>query len=249
MEPESAGRHDEKFLENCMICGSELTYQTHSIDIACNYCGKTFAASVFCPNGHYVCDECHGASYYDFLEKRVTEIKSRNPMEIAEMLLQGPSLPSLGAEHHPIVVVSLLTAVKNYGEVSLSDGFKRSISDDDIREGIRRMKQIPACTCAYHGACGAGLGVGACVSILLDATCAKDIERTLSMRATNAALNAIANCGGPGCCKQSVRTAVLTGVEILKELFQIKLPISHTRCFHIKDTTHGCKGIYCQYSR
>jgi len=224
-------------------------YQTHSKDITCNYCGKTFEASVFCPEGHYVCDACHGAGFYDFLDKTVLTTTSKNPMEIAETLLQGPFLPSLGAEHHAIVVASLLVAIKNYGEVKLSDGNKRTIIDDDIHEGIRRMKQIPACTCAYHGACGAGLGVGALFSILYAATCAKDTERTLSMRASNAALAAIANTGGPGCCKQSVRTAILTGVELLKEICYVRLPISYTRCFHMRATTHGCKGIYCQFSR
>ena len=169
-------------------------------------------------------------------------------MEIAEILLQGPFLPSLGGEHHPIVVVALLAALKNYGEIILPDGSKRTTIDNDILEGIRRMKQIPSCTCAYHGACGAGLGVGATISILFDANCAKDIVRTLSMRASNAALTAIANCGGPGCCKQSVRTAILVGVEILKEFCRIKLPISHTKCFHMGDTSHG-KGTYCQFSR
>lgn len=232
-----------------MVCGSKLTYQTHSIDVTCNYCGKSVAASVFCPNGHYVCDDCHGAGYYDFLENTVFTAASKNPMEIAESLLQGPFLPSLGAEHHAIVAAALLTATKNYGPITLPDGSQRNVNEGDIREGIRRMKQIPACTCAYHGACGAGLGVGAFISILFDATCAKDIERTVSMRATNAALAAIANCGGPGCCKQSVRTAILVGAEILKELCRVKLPISLAKCFHMRETTHGCKGSYCQFSR
>lgn len=232
-----------------MVCGCKLIYQTLSKEITCNYCGKTFMASVFCPEGHYVCDACHGASYYDFLEKTVLTTTSKNPMEITETLLQGPFLPSLGAEHHAIVTVALLASLKNYGEITLLNGSKRTVTDDDIREGIRRMKQIPACTCAYHGACGAGLGVGASISILYDATCAKDTERTISMRATNAALASITNTGGPGCCKQSVRTAIVTGVELLKEFCHVKLPISHVRCFHMRDTTHGCKGINCQFSR
>lgn len=231
-----------------MVCGSELLYQTHSKDIVCNHCKKTFTASVFCPNGHYVCNECHGAGYYEFLKKTALTVSTKNPMEITETLLQGPFLPSLGPEHHAIVAAALLAATKNFGEVTLPGGLKRTITDDDIREGIRRMKQIPACTCAYHGACGAGLGVGAYVSILFDATCAKDIERTQAMRATNAALVAIANCGGPGCCKQSARTAILVGVEVLKELCRIRLPINRSRCFHMNDTTHGCKGVYCEFS-
>lgn len=231
-----------------MVCGGKLVYQTHAKEIGCNYCGKVFAASVFCPAGHYVCEDCHGAGFIDFAEKTALSTASSNPMEIAEGMLRSPLLPSLGAEHHAIVAASLLAAAKNYGEITLPDGSRRTITAEDIGEGIRRMRLIPACTCANHGACGAGLGVGAFISILLDATCAKDVERTLAMRASNAALAAITNCGGPGCCKQSVRMAVLAGVAALKELCRVKLPVSHSRCFHMRDTTHGCKGVYCQFS-
>jgi len=231
------------------MCGTALNYQTHAVDMACHYCGKNFPASVFCPNGHYVCEDCHGKGYYSFLEQIVATTTSKNPMEIAELLLKGKFLPSLGGEHHAIVAAALLTAVKNYGEIPLGFGTARIVTAQDISEGIRRMKQIPSCTCANHGACGAGLGVGAFFSILYNATCAQDTERTLAMRASNAALVAIANTGGPGCCKQSVRTAILAGVELLKEFCHVTLPISYTRCFHMRDTTHGCKGIYCQFSR
>ncbi len=232
-----------------MICGAKLVYRTHAAEIACSYCRRTFAASVLCPAGHYVCEDCHGAGFHDFLEKTVLAADGTDPMAIAETLLRGPFLPSLGAEHHAIVVAALLAAVRNHGPVPLPGGAARAVTDADILEGIRRMRQIPACTCANHGACGAGLGAGAFISILLDATCAKDVERTLSMRAANASLAAIADCGGPGCCKQSVRTAVLSGAEILKELCRVRLPLSHARCFHIKDTTHGCKGVTCRFSR
>lgn len=232
-----------------MVCGTALTYQTHAEDKRCDYCGKIFSAAVFCPKGHYVCEECHGVGYYRFLEKTVFSTTSKNPMEIAEVLLKGELLPSLGGEHHAIVIATLLAAIKNYGEIQLRGSILRTVTHQDIQEGIRRMQQIPSCTCAYHGACGAGLGVGAFFSILYKATCAKDVERTLAMRASNATLAAIANNGGPGCCKQSVRTAILVGVELLKEFCHVRLPLSHTRCFHMADTTHGCKGSYCQFSR
>lgn len=241
--------HEERHAENCMVCGAPLTYQTLAVDKRCDYCGEIFPATVFCPNGHYVCEECHGAGYYSFLEKTVYSTTSKNPMEIAELLLKGELLPSLGGEHHAIVTTALLAAVKNYGQIVLQGKVVQTVTEQDILEGIRRMKQIPSCTCAYHGACGAGLGVGAFFSILYRATCAQDTERTLTMRASNAALSAIANNGGPGCCKQSVRTAILVGVELLKEFCHVRLPISHARCFHMQDTTHGCKGSYCQFSR
>ncbi|WP_346352935.1 DUF5714 domain-containing protein [Azotosporobacter soli] len=239
----------ETHLQNCMVCGGQLLYQSHAEEKTCNYCGALSATSVFCPDGHYVCEACHGAGYYAFLQQYALNTSSRDPMSIAEALLQSPALPSLGGEHHPLVAAALLGALKNHGEFLLPDGTRRCITDADILEGMRRMKQIPSCSCAYHGACGAGLAVGTTFSLLLGATCANDMERTLAMRATNAALAAIADCGGPACCKQSVRTAILSGVGLLKELFRIHLPLSRSRCFHQKDTSHGCKGMACRFSR
>lgn len=231
-----------------MICGEKLCYETLPRPLACHYCGKSEPAVVYCSAGHYVCEDCHGAGYDEFLAYSVSQATTLDSMALAETLLQGPTLPSLGSEHHAIVPASLLTVLRNKGEIHLLNGSRRVVSSEDVTEGIRRAKQLPSCICASHGACGAGLGVGITISILLDSTCAKDVERTMAMRASNAALSAIANCGGPGCCKQSVRTALLVGIELLKELGNIRLPVSRRPCFHIQDTSHGCKGAYCQFS-
>lgn len=231
-----------------MVCGQKLIYATAARPMTCHYCGQVGNALVYCPDSHFVCDACHGADYYDYLTQTALSTTVTDPLTIAEVLLQGPYLPSLGAEHHAIVPAALLAAVRNYGPLSLPYGDTRSITDADFLEAIRRMRQIPACICASHGACGAGLGVGAFFSIVFGATCAKDVERTIAMRASNIALAAIADCGGPGCCKQSVRTAILASASYLKELCHIALPLSHSLCFHRRDTTHGCKGAACRFS-
>jgi hypothetical protein len=68
------------------------------------------------------------------------------------------------------------------------------------------------------------------------------------MRASNAALTAIANTGDPDCCKQSVRTVIEIGVELLKEHFDVKLPIQIVReCKFPAKNSYGCKGVRCSY--
>lgn len=235
-------------MSNCMLCGAKLIYGTKPENRRCVYCGGDKPASIYCENGHFVCEECHGADMQDAVEDLLLQTRSKNPLEIAEQLISHPSMPFLGREHHPVVAGALLAALKNYGAIQVRGKFK-VINDEDIREGIRRMWQIPSCSCAFQGACGAGLGVGTAFSVIYESTCARDVERTRQMRAANAALEAIANNGGPGCCKQSVRTALEVAVELLKEHFEVRLPLKRLQdCRFPPQNSHGCKGTRCRYA-
>lgn len=235
-------------MSNCMLCGAKLIYRTSPENKICVYCGEGKPASIYCENGHFVCEECHGADMQDTIESFLLLTKSKDPLEIAEQLISHPGMPFLGREHHPVVTGALLAALKNFGLFQVR-GRSKLITDEDIKEGIRRMWQIPSCSCAFQGACGAGLGVGAAFSVIYGATCARDVERTLQMRAANAALEAIANNGGPGCCKQSVRTALEVAVELLKENFDVVLPLKSLKgCRFPTQNSHGCKGSRCRYA-
>lgn len=238
---------EERETENCMVCGDELVYKSQPDKKECIYCGTEKAASVYCLNDHFVCDECHNQEINSFIEEAALNAKTKDPLEFAERMMAHPNMPFLGGAHHLVVTSALLVALRNFGPITVQ-GIEKQVTAEDIEEGIRRMKKIPSCSCADYGSCGAGPGIGAVFSILYQATCAKDRERTLTMRATNASLTAIANTGGPGCCKQSVRTAVETGIELLKEQFEIKLPVSRIRnCNFSQRHPHGCKGERCVY--
>ena len=238
---------EERELANCMICGGELTYQSQREEKECIYCGEEKSASVYCGQGHFVCDSCHNQEINTVIKNSAFKSKAEDPLEFAERMMAHPNMPFLGGAHHLVVTAALLVALRNNGPIEVWDE-KKQVTTEDIEEGIRRMKKIPSCSCADYGSCGAGPGVGAVFSILYQATCAKDRERTLTMRSTNASLTAITNTGGPGCCKQSVRTAIETGVELLKEQFGVKLPLSRIRsCNFSTQHPHGCKDNYCVY--
>jgi hypothetical protein len=201
-----------------MVCGEDLIYKFQPEVKECIYCGEEKPASVYCPAGHFVCDDCHNQEINDFIKEAALKSAEENPLDFAEKMMTHPNMSFLGSAHHLVVAAALLVALKNHGQFEVQSETKQ-VTNEDIKEGIRRMKEIPSCSCADYGSCGAGPAVGAVFSILYEATCAKDRERTLAMRATNASLAAITNTGGPGCCKQSVRTALETGVEFLKEQF------------------------------
>ncbi len=234
---------------SCLICGEPLVYSLYAAPAVCRICGIPQESPIACSQGHYVCDVCHGREYYDFLAGFVLAQTSQDPLAIAENMLQEESLPECGAEHHAIPAAALLAALRNYGGFQLpGGGAMRTIGPEDIREGIRRTRQIVPCACAYFGACGAALAIGSVFSIIFQANCMGDEDRSHALRASHAAMGCIANAGGASCCKQSVRSSVLVGCQLLKEMLHVYLPLSRSKCF-FQLRNENCKGAACSFWR
>jgi hypothetical protein len=89
------------------------------------------------------------------------------------------------------------------------------------------------------------VSAGALVSILTGASYLKDQERSLALRATAGALQAIAEAGGPRCCKQSVYLSLETAFAFLRRELGLDLPLT----IHCEFSGHseGCKKKRCQY--
>lgn len=232
----------------CQVCGESLQYMAYGSAVVCRVCGSRDVSNIACAAGHYVCATCHGQEYYAFVAGHALAMTSQDPMAIGESLLREAALPAIGSEYHAIPATALLAALRNYGEVELPGGERRVVGEEDLREGIRRARQLPACACAYLGTCGAGMAAGIVFSILLQAHCETDVERSLVMRATGCSLAAIAN-GGSACCKQSVRLSILTGSQLLKENFRVYLPISRSKCSFATTDGSACKGARCSFWR
>lgn len=243
------GQRDQSSGGVCLICGEMLEYSLYANPVVCRICGIQQESPIACRQGHYVCADCHGQEYYDFLAGFALTQTSQDPLAIAENMLNEETLPEIGAEHHAIPAAALLAALRNYGEFKLPGGDEvRLIGPEDIREGIRRTRQIAPCACAYFGACGAALAVGSVFSIIFQANCMRDEERSQALRASHAALGCIANAGGASCCKQSVRSSVLVGWQLLKETLHVYLPLSRTKClFQMRN--ENCKGAACSFWR
>ncbi len=185
----------------CVICGSSLTYSANAEEHTCDVCGETFSSNIKCVHGHYVCDHCHNGDVLDHMEELLTKSTEKNPIRLAEMVFDMPTMKMHGPEHHSMVPAVLETAHQNI--LGIRDVGK-------IQEAIKRGKDIKGGSCGFHGNCGACVGTGIAESIYLGATPKSKDERGRAMQATGKALLAVSELGGPLCCKRDSITSIRT---------------------------------------
>lgn len=220
-----------------------MEYFDSGKQLTCSRCGKSDFANISCPNGHYICDECHGKDVFDTIRELVINSKSSNPFEIAEILMgYHDRVPMLGCENAWIAAGALMAALKNRGTIR--------ISNEQIDEALNRTrKQAIGGYCGLTGVCGIAPAIGACFSVILGAACPKDQETAATMRVVGKIVNAIADQTGPCCCKNFVRTALTEAVPLAKEHLNVnlQLPAEKIICTHVDRHPHGCREEKCSY--
>jgi uncharacterized protein len=199
-----AGEDEKTIQSGCVICGSPLIYAGEVEEHHCALCGKTFASNIKCIHGHFVCDDCHRGDVLDHMNDLLVRSTEKNPIRLAEMVFDLPTMKMHGPEHHSMVPAVLETAHQN--TIGIRDAGK-------IREAIRRGKDIKGGSCGYHGNCGACVGTGIAESIYLGATPKSKEERGRAMLATSRALMAVSDFGGPLCCKRDSITSIMTYMD------------------------------------
>jgi hypothetical protein len=219
----------------CSICGSELK-QVDTL-ARCTFCGHMTQARFICPEGHYICDDCQLADWPQVVERVCEGSHEADPSEIVNLIMKHPMSVMHSPEHHIIVTPAILSALRNTGVRPLSSG--------RLASAIERTKGIPIGSCGIRGECGAAICVGTLVSILTGATFMKNQERSLALQASAEALLAIAQAGGPRCCKQSVYLALESASGFLKRELDITLPVQPHCDFASRN--EECKKERCKY--
>lgn len=227
-----------------MVCGSALEYLQQAERRVCAFCEKEEEGHITCPQGHFVCDSCHGADARKMIEKTAFSTEDADPLAIAELMISQPGLPMLGCEHAFIAAGALMAALKNspYG--------KGKIANDHIQEAFdRTAKQAVGGYCGLTGVCGIAPAVGSCFSLFLGARCGTDNEQRITMDAVIRVSQAISNLTGPSCCKAYVRAALAESVALLSERLGIVLPVKENTivCRHSDKHPHGCREEKCPY--
>jgi len=236
--------NEKKNTENCMVCGADLKYLRLAESLTCTYCGKTVQGSIACPQGHYICEDCHAGDLKSVITGRALKTQSEDPVAIAELMMARPDLPMLGCEHAYIAAGALMAALKNspYG--------RGKITDADIREVFdRTAMQAVSGFCGLTGVCGISPAIGACFSLFFGARCGSDAEQKITMDAVIRVSQSIAGLTGPSCCKAYVRAALSEAVTIFAERFGIMLPVEKTSivCTDSARHPHGCREEQCPY--
>lgn len=183
------GEHEQ----GCRVCGAELVYLPGPAEMACYRCGRTLRTRARCENGHFVCDQCHGGDYQQFLRSFSAQCELTDPIEVFRELRQNYPFPVHGPEHHALVPVAFLTAYRN-----LTD----EITQEAVEEGLRLGAALPGGTCAFWGGCAAALGMGIAYSLILDATPLKAPERNVCQDLVAEILQRIAGLGAARCCQR-----------------------------------------------
>lgn len=202
---------------------------------------RTEIGNVCCPEGHYVCESCHGEGLFEAILSLSLSSQSADPLAIAEEIIRTTPLPMLGCEHAWIAAGALLAAIRNHGVIK--------VTDNQIAEALNRTrKQAVAAYCGLTGVCGVAPAIGASFSVILGATCPKDWETATVMRVVSRVIEAIANQTGPCCCKNFVRTALTLSCQLAKEYLRIDLPFSQKIvCRDSHRHPHGCRKTKCRY--
>jgi len=234
---------EERKMENCQICGSELNYFSNGEELTCVICGTKEKGNICCPKGHYVCDTCHDKPVFDMIKDYGLNAKSQNPLEIAEIVMGiKDKVPMLGCANAWIATVSLMAALRNEGTIQ--------ISDEQIIEALNRTnKQAIGGYCGLTGVCGIVPAIGASYSVILGAACKKDVETSTTMKIVGRIVNVIADEAGPCCCKNFVRTSLIESMKIAKKQFGVKwkVPNEYVVCTHNERHPHGCREYKCVY--
>ena len=231
---------ETKKSENCMICGEELAYLTKAIPVMCVYCNKEETANIHCPSGHYVCNECHASDSLKIITGFCLSSDSKNPMEMARTIMKHPTMPMHGPEHHAMIAGVLVTAFKN---------LTGKVTDEDIKEAIRRGATVPGGYCGLYGADAAAIAAGIALSTIMKATPLSDYERRTANMMTSRALAAIAVNRGVRCCKRSTYASIESAIQYFKEVLGAELehiPVSRLKCEH-SHRNKQCSHADCRY--
>ncbi|SDI26303.1 hypothetical protein SAMN05443529_13124 [Desulfosporosinus hippei DSM 8344] len=211
-------------------------------ELSCFRCGIKEIANIACPNGHYICDKCHGEGLFDNVKDFVLKSKSLNPIEIAEYLMDQDNVPMLGCENAWIAAAALMAALKNEGTAK--------VTDELIVEVLNRTKkQAIGGYCGLTGVCGIVPAIGACFSVILGASCSKDRETAIVMSVAGRIIGTIAKETGPCCCKNFLRKSLDESVKMVKEHLCISLTIvrEDNVCKYVDRHPHGCRKEKCSY--
>ena len=145
----------------CLVCGAGITYLEAPVDMACHYCGRFKSTNALCSRGHFVCDRCHGADAVEVITQMCLYGQERDAVALMQSIRAHPRFGMHGPEHHALVPAVILAALRNAGHV---------VPEERILTAIQRGQSIPGGACAFLGACGAAVGAGIAVSLLLEAT-------------------------------------------------------------------------------
>ena len=163
---------------------------------------------------------------------------SRDPIAILEKLMDLPSCRMHGPEHHVLVGAALLTAYRNAGG--------KTELETALQTHCQRACAVPGAACGFWGACGACISTGQVLSVVTGSGPLTEAQWGLCQKMTAKALNAVAEVGGPRCCKRDSYLAVLHAVDFIRENLDITMEKTVPVCSRSAGNAQ-CIGSRCPF--
>lgn len=174
---------------------------------------------------------------YERLIDICTGTVTDDPVKLFRMMVRDEGVPMHSRMHHVIVPLALVTA------------FWSIKKDFDLRsylnEVVARASDVPEMICGYWGCCGSAVGTGLFLSVI---TRTSPISRGKRWgqcnRLTSESLSAIADIGGPRCCKRNAVISIKTACAFMEREFGTEMHPSEYACVRDKDNAE-CIGNRC----
>ncbi len=204
---------------SCLVCGAELKYEDNYTKTRCHFCQEEFESDVTCINGHSVCGKCRRPLADEVISQVCIDSESKDPIELAVSLMKKPEVPMHGPEHHFLVPAVLLASYYNLRN-------EPDLKERRIKSAQRRASNLLGGFCGFYGNDAAAVGTGIFISLITGANPLSKDEWKLSNLMTATSLFAVANVGGPRCCKRTSFLSIIEASNFLHEHFEIELPIT-----------------------
>lgn len=202
------------FQQDCMLCGKPLVYLEEERLTSCVFCGNEYSANAVCEHGHFVCDHCHGKDMVEVVKHVCTHTGATDMIDLMNQLRSHPSFPLHGPEHH-FAVPGVITAVyRNLGG---------DIQDSDITTAIDRGRGVPGGVCAFWGTCGAAIGAGIALGVILKSTPLKPKARQIVQQVAEAIIHDLNRIEAARCCQREVWTTFKTVARLSKTFLPLPL--------------------------
>ncbi len=216
-KPEDGGNTYDttRHQSGCMLCGAPLFYLESDTLSRCAYCTEEIAANAVCEQGHFVCDNCHGADVHEFIERICLEAQDTETVALFNRARAHPGFPMHGPEHHALIAGIIVAVYRNNGG---------QVSFDDIRTAVGRGKTVAGGACAFLGVCGAATGVGAAFGVLLKSSPYEGDSRQAVQKVVGAILDEISVRAAARCCRRDCLTSLRIAEQQAVKYLPVPIP-------------------------
>lgn len=226
----------DKHQIDCMVCGAPLVYQTGVKELHCSYCHKLLPANAVCENNHFVCDHCHTEDGRQVIAHFCLTTTETDMLALFAEIRRHPAIPVNGPEHHALVPGIILATYKNQGG---------AVTNDMIKTGLTRGGNVAGGYCAFMGVCGAAVGAGVALSLILDANPLKPELRQIVQTVTQQVLAEIGGLKAARCCQRDSWIALKKVAKLSTSILPIPLKAEYALICHQQSLNKECIGADC----